>query len=91
MIDGIIKWSLENRFFVVLAAAMLFVWGSWQAINMPVDVFPNLTAPSVTVIVEAHGKAPEEVESQITDWHDGGMEFKSGLYGDVVTTFRKPK
>jgi CzcA family heavy metal efflux pump len=66
MIDGIIKWSLENRFFVVLAAAVLFVWGTWQAVNMPVDVFPNLTAPSVTVVVEAHGMAPEEVESQIT-------------------------
>ncbi|QDG49490.1 efflux RND transporter permease subunit [Persicimonas caeni] len=66
MIDGIIKWSLQNRFFVVLAAAVLFVWGSWQALTMPVDVFPNLTAPSVTVVVEAHGKAPEEVESQIT-------------------------
>ncbi|AWV88669.1 efflux RND transporter permease subunit [Bradymonas sediminis] len=66
MIDGIIKWSLENRFFVVLAAAALFIWGTWQAVHMPVDVFPNLTAPSVTVVVEAHGKAPEEVESQIT-------------------------
>lgn len=66
MIDGIIKWSLENRFFVVLAAAALFAWGAWQAINMPVDVFPSLTAPSVTVVVEAHGMAPEEVESQIT-------------------------
>ncbi|MGM0556338.1 MAG: efflux RND transporter permease subunit [Myxococcota bacterium] len=66
MIDGIIKWSLENRFFVVLIAVVLFIWGSWQAATMPVDVFPNLTAPSVTVVVEAHGKAPEEVESQIT-------------------------
>lgn len=66
MIDGIIKWSLENRFFVVIGALLLFLIGGWQAYQMPVDVFPNLTAPSVTVVVEAHGKAPEEVESQIT-------------------------
>ncbi len=79
MIDGIIKWSLENRFFVVLAAVVLFVWGSWQAINMPVDVFPNLTAPSVTVIVEAHGKAPEEVESQITHPIETALNGATGV------------
>lgn len=66
MIDGIIRWSLENRFFVVLAAVSLFVWGTWQTLTMPVDVFPNLTAPTVSVVAEAHGMAPEEVESQIT-------------------------
>jgi CzcA family heavy metal efflux pump len=79
MIDGIIKWSLENRFFVVLAAAALFVWGSWQAVTMPVDVFPNLTAPSVTVMVEAHGQAPEEVESQITYPIETALNGASGV------------
>ncbi len=66
MLDGIIRWSLQNRLIVVLAALGLFVWGSWRATQMQVDVFPDLTAPSVTVITEAHGMAPEEVESQIT-------------------------
>ena len=79
MIDGIIKWSLQNRFFVVLAAAVLFVWGSWQAATMPVDVFPKLTAPSVTVLVEAHGMAPEEVESQVVYPIETALNGASGV------------
>lgn len=79
MIDAIIKWALENRFIVVLAAAALFVWGTWRAVQMPVDVFPNLTAPSVTVIAEAHGKAPEEVESQITFPIETALNGASGV------------
>lgn len=66
MIDGIIKWSLENRFVVLVAAAVLMVWGAIEAERMPVEVFPNLTAPTVTVVVEAHGMAPEEIEHQVT-------------------------
>ncbi len=66
MIDGIIKWSLENRFIVVVGAVVLMVWGAIQASRMPVEVFPNLTAPTVTVVVEAHGMAPEEIENQVT-------------------------
>src|SRR6266498_2666430 len=65
MIDGIIQWSLRNRLFVLLGAAVLLVLGTYTAVKMPVDVFPDLTAPTVTVITEAHGMAPEEAESQI--------------------------
>jgi CzcA family heavy metal efflux pump len=65
MIDGVIRWSLNNRLFVLLGAALLLVAGSYTAWNMPVDVFPDLTAPTVTVITEAHGMAPEEAETQI--------------------------
>jgi len=65
MIDGVIRWSLDNRLFVLLGAALLLVAGSYTAWNMPVDVFPDLTAPTVTVITEAHGMAPEEAETQI--------------------------
>ena len=66
MIDAVIRWSLENRLFVLLGAALLLGWGTFEALRMPVDVFPDLTAPTVTVLAEAHGMAPEEVESQIT-------------------------
>jgi CzcA family heavy metal efflux pump len=50
----------------LLAAAILLTWGGYEALRMPVDVFPDLTAPTVTVIAEAHGMAAEEIESQIT-------------------------
>src|SRR4030095_11310242 len=66
MVDGIIRWSLANRLIVLLGAAVLLCWGAYEALRMPVDVFPDLTAPTVTVITEAHGMAPEEIESQIT-------------------------
>ncbi|HET8732182.1 MAG TPA: efflux RND transporter permease subunit, partial [Anaeromyxobacteraceae bacterium] len=65
MIDGVIRWSLQNRLIVLLAAGLLLVVGSFTAWHMPVDVFPDLTAPTVTVMTEAHGMAPEEVETQI--------------------------
>jgi CzcA family heavy metal efflux pump len=66
MMDHVIRWSLQNRLIVVAGASLLLVWGSYAALRMPVDVFPDLTAPSVNVIAEAHGMAPEEVEALVT-------------------------
>jgi len=66
MIGHIISWSLRNKLFVVLAGVLLLAWGGWQATKTPVDVFPDLTAPSVTVVTEAHGMAPTDVESLVT-------------------------
>ncbi|KFI23848.1 multidrug transporter AcrB [Nitrosococcus oceani] len=66
MIAKIIQWSLKQPLLVLLSAAALLGWGSIEALRMPVDVFPDLTAPRVTVVVEAHGMAPEEVEVLIT-------------------------
>ncbi len=66
MIDALIRKSLENRAAVLAVALLLLFAGSWVALQMPVDVFPDLTAPTVTVLTEAHGMAPSEVESQIT-------------------------
>ncbi len=66
MIDGIIRWSLEHRLVVVALALGLLVWGAFETSRAPVDVFPDLTAPTVTVIAEAHGMAPEEVEALLT-------------------------
>lgn len=66
MIEQIIAWSLRNKLVVVIAGVLLLILGSWQAANTPVDVFPDLTAPSVTVVTEAHGMAPSDVESLVT-------------------------
>ncbi len=64
--NALIRWSLHNRSLVLVAAFLLLAGGSYLALRMPVDVFPDLTAPTVTVITEAHGMAPTEVESQVT-------------------------
>src|SRR5687767_7711959 len=66
MIAHTIDYSLRNRIVVLAGAALLLVLGIWQALRMPVDVFPDLTAPAVTVVAEAHGMSPLEVESQVT-------------------------
>lgn len=66
MLNKIIKFSLHNRFFVVIASVLLLIFGSVVASKMEVDVFPDLTAPTVAVLTEAHGMAPEEVEKLVT-------------------------
>jgi len=66
MIGQIIQWSLRNRLFVVMGGLMLLIWGSIETTRTPVDVFPDLTAPTVTVVTEAHGMAPLDMESLVT-------------------------
>ena len=66
MIGHIIAWSLRNKLFIVLAGVLLLAWGGWQAAKTPVDVFPDLTAPSVTIVTEAHGMSPADVENLVT-------------------------
>lgn len=66
MVKKLIQWSLGNKLFVLIGALLLMIWGAYQTTRMPVDVFPDLTAPSVTVVVEAHGMSPTEVENLVT-------------------------
>lgn len=66
MLNKIVNFSLKNRLIVILASSLLFIYGSYVAVNMEVDVFPDLTAPTVVVLTEAHGMAPEEVEQLVT-------------------------
>ena len=62
----LIQWSIEHHWMVLVFSVLLFGAGVWTARDMPVDVFPDLTAPTVTILTEGHGMAPDEMESLVT-------------------------
>ncbi|MBZ0109342.1 MAG: CusA/CzcA family heavy metal efflux RND transporter [Candidatus Scalindua rubra] len=66
MLNKIIQYALHNRLMIIVASALLLIAGIYTASKMEVDVFPDLTAPTVVVLTEAHGMAPEEVEKLVT-------------------------
>ncbi|RIH66045.1 efflux RND transporter permease subunit [Mariniphaga sediminis] len=66
MLDNIIKFSLKNKLLVLVTAGVVMLGGLYVAPNMDVDVFPDLTAPTVVVMTDAHGMAAEEVERLVT-------------------------
>src|SRR5437867_2902474 len=66
MLNKVIQWSIKNRLVVVIAAIGLLIYGGTVALRAPIDVFPDLTAPTVTILTESHGMAPEEVEALVS-------------------------
>src|SRR3989338_6937973 len=79
MIKGLIRWSLNNRALVVTLAAILLAGGGYVATTVPVDVLPDLTAPTVTLLAEAPGMAPAEMESLVTFPLETALNGASGV------------
>src|SRR5215210_3144818 len=80
MLNKIIQWSLKNRLLVMVAAVALLVYGGVVALRSHVDVFPDLTAPTVTILTESHGMAPEEVESLVSLPIEASMNGTAGVF-----------
>ncbi len=66
MLNALIRWSIQNRLIVVIGMMASLVIGVYLALQLPIDVFPDLTAPTVTILTEVHNMAPEEVETLVT-------------------------
>lgn len=79
MIDALIRWSLGHRTTVVVVAAALAVGGGYTALRIPLDVLPDLTAPTVTILAEAPGMDPLEIESLVTFLIESAMMGAAGV------------
>jgi CzcA family heavy metal efflux pump len=74
-----IHWSIDHHWIVITLSTLLLAAGVWTVRQMPVDVFPDLTAPTVTILAEGHGMAPEEMESLVTFPIESAINGASGV------------
>jgi CzcA family heavy metal efflux pump len=79
MIDGLIRWSLSRRTMVIAFASGFLFWGGWTASRIPLDVLPDLTAPTVTILAEAPGMDPLEIESLVTFPIESALNGAAGV------------
>ena len=75
----LIQWSIDHRWIVIGLSVLLLAAGIFTARQMPIDVFPDLTAPTVTILAEGHGMAPEEMESLVTFPIESAINGASGV------------
>lgn len=79
MLNKIIRFSLHNRLLIIVGALLLMLVGYYSVRQMEVDVFPDLNAPTVVVMTEAHGMAPEEVEQLVSFPIETAINGATGL------------
>src|SRR3990170_7536088 len=75
----LIQWSIDHHWMVLAMSLLLLGAGFWVARDMRVDVFPDLTAPTVTILTEGHGMAPDEMESLVTFPLESAINGASGV------------
>src|SRR5215510_14968058 len=80
MLNKVIRWSIKNHLIVIAAGVILLGYGGVLALRAPVDVFPDLTAPTVTILTESHGMAPEEVEALVSLPIEAAMNGTAGVF-----------
>src|SRR5687767_7648739 len=79
MIDALIRWSLGHRTIIVALSTAFLLWGGWTATQIPLDVLPDLTAPTVTILAEAPGMDPLEIESLVTFPIESALNGAAGV------------
>ena len=79
MLNMLIRWSLANRSLIVCIGIFILIAGFRSARSLPVEVLPDLTKPTVTILIEAPGLSPEEVEAQITQPIESSIMGIAGL------------
>jgi CzcA family heavy metal efflux pump len=75
----LISWSIDHHWIVITLSVLLLAAGVSTGRDMPIDVFPDLTAPTVTILAEGHGMAPEEMESLVTFPIESAINGASGV------------
>jgi CzcA family heavy metal efflux pump len=79
MLNRLIRFSLHHRPIVLMASLLLLIFGYQTVINLPVEVLPDMTKPTVTILTECPGLAPEEVETLVTQPLEGAVQGVAGI------------